>query len=330
MIRKTSLLVLLGLSLAACGDETLDDGKDGDTDTDADTDSDSDTDDDTDGDTDDDTDDDTDGGGDYFEAVAVGFEYVGGWDPESGSLTGWTSSTDGSLIDPYVIVTVTDIDYFSLSGDEKEGHYCEMYYSFDSYASDELEGFGPGDPDGANPWASNGDQADFWGAWDGALYLMGWSTDTEDVCLSFDPEEWPETLVDPETGDELVPAGTPMMKFNGMRFGMGFAALSEYTANGWDEETLDEYGDFMYSQYIAVNHPVGDGVDFTAYDWNAAFLWQWDDVGGEVLTETTDDGDVYIGQDVQSGNASGFTVGYARWYEDFPHLDLDALRDGVE
>lgn len=326
MIRKASLMALLGLSLTACLDEDLDD-KDGDADEDSDTDgrSDDDTDDDTDGDTDDDTDSVT-----YFEPVAVGFEYVGGWDPDSESLTGWTSSTDGSLIDPYVIVTVTDLEFFSLSGDEQEGHYCEMYYTFDAYASDELEAFEAGDPDAANPWETKGDQADLWGAFEGGLYLYGWSTDTEDVCLSFDPADWPDTLEDPDTGDVILPAGQPMMKFNGMRFGIGFGELTEYNANAWTEETLDEYGDFMFTQYIAVNHPVGDGVEFVGYNWTTSFLWQWDEVGGEIITETSDEGELLVGQDTQSGGASGWINSYAYWYEDFPNLDLDALAEGVQ
>ena len=121
-----------------------------------------------------------------------------------------------------------------------------------------------------------------------------------------------------------------MMKFNGMRFGMGFGELTEYNASAWAEETIEEYGDYMFTQYIAVNHPVGDGVEFVGYNWTTAFLWQWDDVGGEILTETTDEGDLLIGQDPQNGNQSGWINSYAYWYEDFPNLDLDKLAEGVE
>ncbi len=314
-----ALTVILGLGatlLLACGGpqaETTDSGtwdadadtdsdSDSDTDSDSDSDSDSDTDSDTDSDSDSDTDSDTDA--DYFDPIAVGFEYVGGYNADDVSLTGWTWS-DGTLQDPYVVVTLAELDFFS-TGDE--GTYCELYYSF-THEEGQFKAYEDSDPNSANPWATHGSQANLWASWEGTLHYWASSSSNGYLCESLDPAEWED--------------GAPYSRLEGMQFGLGFGEQTDYLFDGWGDDTQDIYGDAAFTSYIAINHPTSDGgVAFDGYNWTYSIMWQWDGIGGE---RRADDDGYLIPQPHYDGGASGWINSYARWYEDFPHLDLDGL-----
>ncbi len=79
----------------------------------------------------------------------------------------------------------------------------------------------------------------------------------------------------------------------------------------------------MFTSYIAINHPDGSGgVDFTGYNWTTSFLYEWEEVGGKIVY---DDDDYAVLQPHYSGGSSGWVSSVARWYEDFPNLDLGLM-----
>jgi hypothetical protein len=297
-----ALTLTFGLSavlLIACGGPQTEGGDTGNwNDSDADTDSDSDSD------TDSDTDTDTDTDVDYWEPVAVGFEYIGGFDAENKALTGWTYS-DGSPAENYVLVTLAELDYFS-TGDE--GTYCELYYTYYVEGEGDFKSYEAGDPNGANPWGTHGSQATTWASWEGTLSLYGSSVDNGYLCENLDPAEWED--------------GAPYSRLENMQFGMGFGPQSEYIHGNWEQKTQDLYGENGFTSYIAINHPDGDGVAFDGYNWTSSYLWQWDSVGGEI---SVDEDDYLQVQPHYDGGSSGWVTSYARWYEDFPNLDLDQM-----
>ena len=114
---KRFSMVMLALLTVGCTKSVDDSGWD---DSDADTDSDSDT----------DTDTDTDVS--YFEAVAVGFEYVGGYDRENGELVNFDYNDGNGERLAFVRVTFADTNFFSAqSSEEQEAHQCEVLALFD-------------------------------------------------------------------------------------------------------------------------------------------------------------------------------------------------------
>ena len=259
-----------------------------------------------DADADTDTDSDTDTDVDYWEPIAVGFEYIGGYDAENKELTGWTYS-DGSPAENYVLVTLAELEYFQTG---EEGTYCELYYTFYVDGEGDFSAYEPGDADAANPWGTHGSQASLWASWEGTLSLWGASTDNGYLCEMLDPADWED--------------GAPYARFENMQFGLGFGPQSGYLHGSWDQDTIDLYGESAFTSYIAINHPSGSGVAFDGYNWTSSYLWQWDAVGGQILV---DDDNYLQAQPHYDGGSSGWITSYARWYEDFPNLDLDKMAD---
>ncbi len=296
------LLPFFALGLTACGAERTNTDDTGWEETDTDTDTDSDTDSDTDTDTDTDTD------ADYFEPVAIGLEYTGGWDPVTDELTSYFF--DGYEYGNYVLGILADTEFFSLSGDDQVGHYCEIVFEFD-WAPSSFKSYGPGNPDGANPWATPGDQALTWGEYEGTLTYLYATDDTLAVCENLDPATWTD--------------GSPYATFDQMHYGVAFGALSPYLEDLFGEDTMAEAEDSLFTSYTAINHPAdGGGLEFFGYDWVYSFLFAWDDTTHEVEVDA-DDYLVYTPH--YDGGAGGYVRSGAYWYEDFPNLDLTAMAD---
>jgi len=234
----------------------------------------------------------------------VGFEWVGGWDSGSDEIT--THFSGGKEYGGFVQVTFADVDYFSATDDAgREGHFCEALAVFSWSPSDFMA------MTYAYDSSYGGDVVDLWGAYEGFLtfndkYLY------QDECYNLDPDAFA--------------GGTPVATFDGMHFGLGFGELSPYHEEQyWGEKYVKEYGPGLHTQYIAVNHPDGNGgYDFIGYDWTAGILWSWDTDTHEV--EVDEEGLLVLGN-VGDPVPEGYVGSYAYWYEDFPNLDFSLLQE---
>ena len=276
-------------------------------------------------------DDDDDDDRNYIQPVAVGFELVAGWDQNTGELLGWTLS-DGSVQEPYVTITLASVDYFY--GDDPVDSTCQFYAYFmvDELAppiSAELYNW-PGGPGGT------GEAVALWqnGSFEGYLEVFGENGETN--CANVDPD--------------MFPTGDYMETFNYMHFGIGFSELSAYTEEwiqrAWDSDGSGSLNDeelaswqqekksFM-GHYIAVNHPNPDteeGYDFVGYDWNYGRAFEFDSEKLEILTsECANDSSqqCMVPSDLQfnQGYNTVYVLSGARWYEDFPYLNLSMLQE---
>ncbi len=289
----SGLLPLLSL---ACGPKEEDyvtvSEEDADTDTDADSDADSDT----------DTDTDTEPA--YFEPAAVGFELYSGWNAEFGQLSDFTFDAGKTVFPPYVEVHFANLDFFGATdADIQAANDCIVYASF-VFSNAKVEAYSYED----------GFSLASWGGWEGYLEFDSGnfeSTDKEGNCTNWDPS--------------IFPGGDPVETFSGMHFGVAYGGLTDYLASAWTDTTIEDYGDSMFTQFIAVNHPAGDGYDFKAYDWTTGFLWEMD---LDTAAVTVDDKGYLVLED--NFDRGGYTSGSAYWYEDFPNLDYSLLKEGVE
>ena len=136
-----------------------------------------------------------------------------------------------------------------------------------------------------------------------------------------------------------------------MHFGFGYGPLSPYL-----DETLaegdpewDTVSQAYISQFIAINHPDGNGgVDFIGFDWNAALLvetdfsvcstvFYYDDAGVPTtegvelcgLVQVDVDDLTYVLGDQNAGSIHAYTQGFSMWLEDTPNFDLTLLKEGA-
>ena len=292
MIRSTFTLasILTIFALSAC-DEDKGIGEEADADTDADSDSDADTDADTDADA-------------YFEPVAIGFKYVGGWDSTTGELVDYMYQ--GKSYAPYVLLVLADLDYFSATDSaEQDAHSCEIYTSFYHGAASltaETYDYGSG----------GGDSVTLWNSWDGGLYFDE-SLMASDACWNLDPAQYTD--------------GMPVDLFNGIHYGFGFGPISQSLIDLFGKDFAD-VEDSMFGIYQAVNHPDGSGgYDFIAYDWGYSNLYTWDSDTHEI---DVDDKGFLVTGNIGDPNPQGYVSSGSYWYEDFPNLDLSMLKDGAK
>ena len=123
---------------------------------------------------------------------------------------------------------------------------------------------------------------------------------------------------------------------------------AEFEGSDWwadDAEAQQSY----FTQYISINHPNEDGgYKFIGYDWTSSIFVAADseecaelestdpdgnpvseEYCGLVETEEVDGGTNYVFGDVYDvvNPQYGYVQGSAWWYEDFPNLDLDIMKD---
>jgi hypothetical protein len=246
----------------------------------------------------------TEGDPEYFEPVAIGFEYVGGWD----------SANDDYLLDyvyngkeypSYILVTLAELDYFSATDTAtREEYSCEIIAYFTEEPSSTLAAetydYGSG----------GGESMSLWSAWEGGLYFDENGLLTEN-CFSLDPATYTD--------------GMPIELFSGMHFGLGFGEISDSIVS-WLDKYYNETN--MFGTYIALNHPDGNGgYDFVAYDWGYGSLFEWDADTTEI---STDEKGSLIESAIGDPSPQGYIQTGAYWYEDFPNLDLTLLKEGVK
>ncbi len=257
-------------------------------------------------DTDADSDADTDTDPVYFEPAAVGFELYGGWNAETGDLIPYSLDEGKTLYSPFVLLSFANIDYFSAtSADDQAANDCLVYATF-TYANADVQAYLYDDPDGGSLGT--------WSGWEGSVEFDEGAFEADDIegnCTNWDPA--------------IYPGGGPIETFSGMHLGIAYGGFTDYLAEAWTETTIEDYGDFMFTQFIAVNHPDGaGGYDFKAYDWTTGFMWEMDTDNGNVSID--DKGNLTGASDFDVG---GFTYGAAYWFEDFPNLDMSLLKEGV-
>lgn len=280
--------------------------------------------------------------------VAIGFEYSGIWN-EGGN------NGDGSL-DPYlfpdlnnenggvpfalgnlVTVTLASIEYFSLGSgatdEERAFETCTVYADF-AYSPANLlaQDF---------DWTTGTgglDNVELWQSFEGTLVFR--LDSASDRCAELDE-------------------GHSLDQFDGMRFGIGMGPLStymsgEFESTDWWADDADAQGSY-HTQYIAVNHPAETdlGYNFVAYDWTSAIMVNIDTescvdaatgevvasdveseskVCGEVMTVEVDGSPNYdlADQNENFGSRNVYVSGSSWWYEDYPNLDLDLMKEYPE
>jgi hypothetical protein len=279
-----------------------------------------------------------------LEPVAIGFEFSGIWDEAgndgAGELKPYLfpdlNNTNGGeplILSEIVQVTLASTAYFSLGSDatdeQRENETCTVYAWFDNAPANLLA-------DDFN--------------WDtGVGGMETYSTDSWqgfEGMLIFNLDSASERC-------SQLAEGHSLDTFDGMHFGLIFGGLSshmtsEFESTDWWADETDLQASY-FTQYIAMNHPSADGgYTFIGYDWTSSIYvdadpeqcasYEYEDaegnvvseeVCGMVLTEEVEGqtnyalGDVY---DVVNPRY-GYVQGSAWWYEDYPNLDLDIMKD---
>lgn len=329
----TKLVPTLALLLATvgCTKSTLDDTDTpiGEADADADADADSDT----------DSDADTDAPF-TFDPVAIGVDMSAGFDSDDEELTWFTYQTaEESVFNPYVTLTLADIEYFSLSYDDPEraDHECNFYATFPHIIESFPNGYG------FDYTAGTGGN--------GETYNLFFFAEGMADIYSYDAlrDDFGELILDADGNAQAsepcqaaIDAGY-LSQIQYMHLGIGLGEMSTYIYEEvWDsfEGDLADIEGTVSGAFIAMNHPDGaGGSDFKAYDWGYASFFEGsldegvyvdDGAGGEIevdmVTATVDDEDLLVRS---TAGETGFFRLSSYWFEDFPNLDMDALGDDV-
>ena len=274
--------------------------------------------------------------------AAIGFEYSGLWDAGAndgdGGLSAYlfpdlNNTNEGAplILSDGVTVTITSAAYFSsdLTDEEKELEQCTVFAWFDSTPANLLVD----DYDWENYAAGlETYTAETWQSFEGILVFN--LDSASDRCAELDE-------------------GYSLDTFDGMHFGLSFGGLSDHmtaeleSSDWWadDAEAQNSY----FTQYISINHPNEDGgYKFIGYDWTSSIFVAADseecaelegtdadgnpvseEYCGLVETEEVDGGASYVFGDVYDvvNPQYGYVQGSAWWYEDFPNLDLDIMKD---
>ncbi len=233
----------------------------------------------------------------YMEPVAVGFEFDGIL-LANGQLAGYNIDGYGYL-EPSMILTFADAEFFQLSGDAQDGHYCFAVGTFQ-----------PAPIPKPNQIPTH-DAATLYSSYEVALSLEG------HTCAGMvDPNVWGadgESLWGP---------------FIGARLGYGWGPMTDYLRDAWSEDSLTDFGQGMVATYIAINDAEGNWV---GQDWTTGLMFEWDPVAQDLVV----DGDGYLSVLDASGTLPGSNLpeGYMRsfayWYQDFPLMDFSNLTDGA-
>jgi hypothetical protein len=267
-----------------------------------------------------------------LEAVAIGFEYIGTWDQNNASLGGWTFDS-GEAADAYMMVHITNMDFFSSGAGDDNENICTLIATFINQPAvlDAQEYPWDNPPSNSSQYPLDGTSAATWGGFEGYLTFLGFSNDTSDTCSRLEDERI-YTVTDEGYADITI---------EGMHFGLSYGALTaeheSRLSESYENSDIGTYfednkGAFV-SQYIHMNHTdvnAADGFDFTGYDWNYARLAAVNTDGtiGTVPCDWDDTLDCYDLVEYD-GTKNVFSASDAFWYEDFPNLDFDLLTLGV-
>ncbi len=277
---------------------------------------------------------------DPLEVAAIGWELKAGWNQELNQLEGWLNpdinGTNGGQpwgSVPYVLVTLANLEYFqgAPGSTPDPDNYCEVLAFFDYIATSQV-----------------GEEFNYDSGFGGTGTELPTLAFFEGV-LRFIPETADERCS--ELDSDVFPGADPYELMEGMRFGVGFGALSPYLLETATQAWADDGQDFAdddqayLTQFIAVNHDDGSGgVSFPAYDWNTAFYVETDytqcinatytsttftyEYCGLVQIDETDPANpVYVSGDTTVGPVHGYMSGGSWWLEDTPNLDLSLLKE---
>jgi len=242
-------------------------------------------------------------GPDYIDVVAVGFEYFGVI-LDNGDTSGWTGS-DGGAVDQLMVLTFANEDFFGAGGTDEDS--CEAVAFFEASAKVS--------PD----QIPTHDGAVLYQSYEVALDL---NPANSDCAGRVDPKVWgaqAEGLLDP---------------FVGARLGYGFGPMTEYLLKpfreAWSEEDFEEAKKGMLASYVALNDKDGNWIGI---DWTTGRAWQFDTKTDMPVVD--DEGFLSL-MDLEALNLAPGTrlpttyiQSNARWYQDFPLLDLTNLTDGA-
>jgi len=239
--------------------------------------------------------------------------------------------------EPYVKLTIANIEFFSEGAGDANENVCELYADF-IHQSDVIPAHYY---DWDNP-PGTGDQIAPWTSYHGYLLLTGYNPNTS--CTNIN-DGFSFVL------DEAAQSMSSV--FHSMHFGISFGDLSpffeekypEWYAN-WYQGDTDADGeddniqlwnarqDSYFSHFISVNHPAQNeaGYEFLGYDWNSATFFGVED-DGTTQTEPCfgdDASECFVFTDASTPGARyGLTMGDAYWYEDYPNLDFNLLGEGA-
>lgn len=245
----------------------------------------------------------------YITPVAVGFEVDVNIDDQGNLLP--VRYSDGSTSPPFLKMIFADEEFFSLSGDQQEGHYCEVAASLD-----------PASTNGYGAIATPQDSSDpAFGTLNGSI--LNWSYDVRPTfAWTFQGTDC-AGLVDPDLyGADASGLITP---FQGAHIGFGFAPMTDYLWDAWGgEDSPDnaEYVDKFFGMYVAINDRDGH---WGGCDWVTGLVFETDDDGIAIA----DDQNQLIPIPVDTIGTGGLPKGYIRtfayWYQDFPLMDFSNL-----
>lgn len=241
----------------------------------------------------------------YIDPVAVGFEFDGILRSD-GSLTGYYLDLDGvsTYIPPSMYLFFADAEYFELSDPALQDlHYCLAGGTFDATV-------------GVSPMVKPAQNALHDGAVAWWSYESALNVEYHNCTGVVDPKIW---------GAEGENLWGPFM---GAHFGYTLAPMTDYLREAWSDESLTDYGDAMFANYVSINDENGTWI---GEDWTTAILWQWD-AATESLVVDDKDYLVKLPMDttpVGGALPEGYVRSFAYWYQDFPLMDFTNLTDGA-
>jgi hypothetical protein len=267
---------------------------------------------------------------DQWEPVAVGFELTAALYEEGvlGTYVGDTTAGPQEFV-PAVLLTLASVGYFSGRSDE----FCEITAIFlplgavwdeswdgthspmeSTFPTTQMASYGPelgwtGDPETASPVPHVG--------WEGYLEVV------DDQCTGMIPA--PSGWSQAPGASDYATAGDV---FDGMHFAIQVAPHSDYLRHAFKEATwFEEYEMTMTSHYICIEYAEGMRCE----DWTTGYQWSFD---MDSMQAETNGSNYFVPQDVTtippgSPLPPSYINSAAYWYQDFPLMDFEALKNGM-
>jgi hypothetical protein len=222
----------------------------------------------------------------YMDPVAVGFEFDGIVHAD-GTLSGYWYEDE--YYEPTVFVVFVSQEFFAASSEEVDtDQSCWAWGTWDP----QPEAVDIPTYDGASLYSSYEDNL-----------TIDWHT-CADVL---DPDEWG---VD---GEDLIYA------FQEIHLGVGFAPLTVDLESAWNDATVDDLGDAMFSSYFAFNDADGGWV---AEDLTTSFSWAYD---ADTESLRYDDEGYLVPEPIVTSFPEMYVLSSAIYYVFFDDLDFDGL-----
>lgn len=256
-------------------------------------------------------------------------------------LTYYMYGTGPDIYAPYLVLSVADVAYFSLTSDdpERQLHVCEFYASFPHVVATTPPIASAFDYEAGS--GSSGESIALWFFAEGSADIFANAAALDDAGeIMYDDYGQP---IDSPACASLKQQGYPDI-LDGMHVGVGFGDLTSYLYEeywgSFTDPELAEIEPSVTGMYVAINHPSTTepaGYDFVPYDWGSALFFEatvetfplYDAYGTfyapvAMATVTADNLLVY-----GTPRGDAFVRGIPYWFEDYPNLDLSLLKEGV-